>query len=619
MTIMKKLLSFIVLLAISSTLSFGQIFNVNLSTKKLIKADEKQTLEQYFGKSVASNSKAAVLTEGFEGTTFPPTGWVKQNLTTNTSLQWMTSTYSHSGTKAAQVNSDSPGTTLRNEWLISPAMNLTTITNPCLIFYIGMSYHFSTTIGSNDLQVKVSTDGGTTWVANNLWSEDSVGGEFDDWTYFKRWMNLAGYASSTNFKIAFQYVGRTGLGAQAAVYLDDISVEETPANNLSVDRITLHDGYTQIPSGLGLPMYYDADFSNYGALTQTNIKLHGVVIGTGIDSTSIDTMLAPGKHITNWDVENYFFTPPTALGTYKVTSYLSSTAIPRLSLDTFDIKVVCDTCMYSRDNNKYTGYTWAGTTNNLCDPYTAANRYQVNADRMAWGVNCVLGGRSKPGSKIKAVLYKYFKENGQRTIVAQSANYYITAADIPPHALAVNPVSVSLPFVVGTTLTGYLMQPDSLYWVGIQVYGGLDSVGIAIDDSGIPQWEQTSLYFDPATSTWYIWGSGNVDAVMIRTIFNKNVFQGISEVNNNITLFSCMPNPANNSTQISYELKNNEKASIIITDIMGRIIQTLDQGAQAKGNYAVTIDLSNLTSGTYFYTLKTLIAQATDKLIIVKR
>ena len=38
--------------------------------------------------------------------------------------------------------------------------------------------------------------------------------------------------------------------------------------------------------------------------------------------------------------------------------------------------------------------------------------YQVNQDRMAYGINCVVSNDTKPGSKIKAVLYK-FSANGQ--------------------------------------------------------------------------------------------------------------------------------------------------------------------------------------------------------------
>ncbi len=632
---MRKFLSFIVLLAISSTLSFGQNLDVTLSTAKSIRADEAnkaQSLDQYFNKNAVSNTKVTLLDQGFEGTTFPPTGWTVQNLTSDPSLQWTTTTYEHSGTKGAKIESQNPAVIARDEWLISPSMDLTTITNPCLIFYLGTSYHFSITVDSYDFRVRVSTDGGANWIAAPVWTEDSVGYEFDDWNYYKRWVNLADYASSSDFKIAFQYVGIIGADAQGAVYLDDITIEETPANNITVNRVTLHNAYTQVPVGLGRRVYYDAEVTNYGVNVQTNLKLHAVDLTTGADSTSIDTTLSPGEsliYINNlsstgeyfaWDTD-YFFDPQTvAEGTYKVTSYISSDSIPYLAQDTFDIKVVCDTCMYSRDNNTYTGWRYQGVTGGLCDPYTAANDYIVSQDKITYGVNFVVGGNStRVGAKIRAVLYQFHRGVGYGTPVAQSDNYYIKATDIPQHVWHANPVSISLPFT-----SSYTLQADSTYLVGVQVYGGIDTVTIAADKTGIPQWEQESSYFDPGQNKWYVWDNGNIDqALMIRTVFNENYpwsnDVGIDEINNNVNLFSCMPNPANNTTKISYELKNSEKVSIFITDITGRTVQTINQGTQTKGNYSVDVDLSDLTSGTYFYTLKTPTAQATDKLIVVKR
>jgi hypothetical protein len=466
-----------------------------------------------------------------------------------------------------------------------------------------MSYYWGVSPNPNyDFRVKITTDNGTTWTT--IWTEDSAG-VFDNFTFYQKLIPLSNYASNT-VKIAFQYQGQDG----AALYLDDVAVEEMVANNLTADRVTYFDAYTQIPSGLGLPIYTEADISNLGSNAQTHVKLHSVDLSTGTEMVSADTTILSNRNIVEWSLNDYFFTPPTTLGTYKVTSYLSSDAIPRVSLDTFDIKV-CNTCNYSRDNNTYTGSRWAGATGTTSDAYTAANRFQVNQDRMTYGANCVVGSGTKVGSKIKAVLYKYFAASATRTIVAQSANYFITSADIPT-AAGVNPPSITLAFTAG-----YTMQKDSMYWVGIQVFGGTDTVTIAIDDTGIPQYEQTSLYFDPATNTWYIWESGNVPAMMIRSVVDPII--GINEINNSVNLFSCMPNPANNTTQISYELKNNEKVSIIITDIAGRTVKTLNQGTQAKGNYSVDLDLSNLTSGTYFYTLKTATTQATEKLIVVKR
>ncbi len=525
---MKKILSFIVLLAISSTLSFGQNLSVKPSTIQSVNADKAQNFKQCLNNNVASNAntKVTLLNQGFEGTTFPPTGWTVQNGTTNPAYQWIFDQgHPKSGNNNTQINSSPTSGITQDEWLISPSVDLTTITNPCLKFWVAMSYYWSTSPNNNyDIRVKVSTNGGTNWTT--IWTEDSAG-VFADWTYTLRWVNLSNYATSTNFKVAFQYEGING----ASLYLDDITIEEIPDNNITVDRLTLHNAYTQIPYGLGRLMYYDTDVTNYGANAQTNLKLHAVDLTTGINYTSDDTTLLTGESLTYvnnlpttgeffiWGTPYFFDPAPLDTGIYKVTSYISSDSIPYLAQDTFDIKVVCDTCIYSRDNNTYKGWKYNGLdASGLCKPYTAANKYLVSQDRMAYGVNFVAGNRTRVGAKVKAVLYQFHSGSGYGTPIAQSNNYFIKATDIPPHVAAVNPVSITLPFT-----SGYTMQADTTYLVGIQVYGGIDTVSIATDNTGIPQWEQELVYFDPNSYNWYVWAKGNIDDVlMIRTVFNQN-------------------------------------------------------------------------------------------------
>jgi len=317
---------------------------------------------------------------------------------------------------------------------------------------------------------------------------------------------------------------------------------------------------------------------------------------------------------------NYFLfpTPPTTQGTYKVFSYISTATVPfLLAQDTFDINIVCDTCKLSRDNNTYVSSRWAGTTGTTCDPYTAANKTYVAADRPLYGISCTVNNATKPNSKIKAVLYKW--SAGAATIVAQSNNYYILTSDVPTTAPMVNPPTIRLPLA-----TPYTLQKDTMYYLGIQVYGGTDTVKLAMDNTGLPQNDQSSQLYDPTANQWYVWDLGvNVPAVMISGVFNQNEhwsgINDVKEVNNSVTLFSCMPNPANASKQLAYELKNNEKVNIIISDITGRVIENINQGSQTKGNYTLNVDLSKYTSGTYFYTLKTQTSQVTDKLIVVKR
>ena len=641
---MRKFLSFIALIVISITLSFGQNVSVKSSTIRLDQKGENQNLEQYMNKVVASNAKPSSIWYSNMATA---SQWVTAKLADHSSniltgWTWKSDTSQFSANWKNYVGPYMSSTTpMQGAFYFDGISNLVagnygvsdaTLTNAVAINTLGKYavsvkfYQLYKSYNADSTLVEVSTD-------NINWQSIMVNptitvGSANTYAYGWKEFNISQWAANkAQVWIRFRFFApaSTSSGAQyGGGYgwaIDDVELI-VPANNvIQVDRVTLYDGYTKIPKGLGRPMYYDADFINIGALAQTHLKLHGKEVTTQADSISSDSTMAAGASFIDYAIDNYFFTPPSTVGTYKVFSYISTDSIPfLLAQDTFDIKVVCDTCMYSRDNNTYVSSRWAGTTGTLCDPYTATNRFQVNQDRLAFGVNCVVNNATKVGSKIKAVLYKYFAATGTRTVVAQSANYFITADKIPASSM-VNPPSISLHYT-----SSYLMQKDSLYYVGIQVFGGTDTVKIATDNTGIPQFTQTSLYFDPTANSWYIWGSGNVPAMMIRSGFNINenfdngsFTVGINETSKPISLFSCMPNPAINSTRISYELKNNEKAEIIITDIMGRTVQTLAQGFQTKGNYTVDVNLTMLCSGTYFYTLKTASAQATDKLIIVKR
>ncbi|MCX6232583.1 MAG: T9SS type A sorting domain-containing protein [Bacteroidetes bacterium] len=635
---MKKFLSFIVLLAISGTLSFGQTVNVKPTTIRQFQEGEYQGLEQYFNKNVVTNSKATIWLSNMA----TASQWVAAKLSdqsaniTNT-WQWIADTNSFSSTwvsymgKGVRSNTPAQGLfyfdAITNLAGSNYGISNSTLTNAVAINTTGKMavsikfYQMYAAFNQDSTLLEISSDGSN-------WHSIDVNPTVAVNTLTRGWkeINITPWAANkTNLWVRFRFYAPatvSGNPAYSGGYgwaLDDVEVFEPANNNIIVDRATMYDGYTEIPNGIGRPMYYDADFTNLGAKTQTHLKLHGVELTTHADSISIDTTINPGTSITGWSIYNYLFFPMNhTIGTYKVFSYISTDSLPFvLAQDTFDIKIVCDTCKYSRDNNTYVGSRWAETTGTTCDPYTAVNRTLVNADRMMYGVNCVVNIATKVNSKIRAVLYKYFAGSASRTIVAQSNNYYITADKIPTTAPMVNPPAINLAFT-----NGYTLQKDSTYWIGIQVYGGTDTVKMALDNTGIPQYEQTSLYFDPTANMWYLWAPGNVPAVMIRGVFNQNFHWdavGINEVQNSVSLFSCMPNPANTFTQIAYELKKNENVNIIITDITGRVVKNINQGMQTKGNYTLDIDVTSLTSGTYFYTLKTPTAKATDKLIVVRR
>ncbi len=77
-------------------------------------------------------------------------------------------------------------------------------------------------------------------------------------------------------------------------------------------------------------------------------------------------------------------------------------------------------------------------------------------------------------------------------------------------------------------------------------------------------------------------------------------------VNNPLSLdLKSVPNPAQDFTIISYHLSKNSNVQVFISDLNGRLIETLINRQQASGKHQLKWDTANVPSGIYLYTLKT--------------
>ncbi len=78
------------------------------------------------------------------------------------------------------------------------------------------------------------------------------------------------------------------------------------------------------------------------------------------------------------------------------------------------------------------------------------------------------------------------------------------------------------------------------------------------------------------------------------------------------------PNPFNPVTKINFSIPQTEEVTLKVYDLLGNEVATLINGEYSAGNYKVTFDGSNLSSGVYFYTLKAGSISATKKLVLMK-
>ncbi|MCP5061210.1 MAG: T9SS type A sorting domain-containing protein [Ignavibacteriae bacterium] len=107
-----------------------------------------------------------------------------------------------------------------------------------------------------------------------------------------------------------------------------------------------------------------------------------------------------------------------------------------------------------------------------------------------------------------------------------------------------------------------------------------------------------------------------------------NVITDLEEENNYIPteykLEQNYPNPFNPSTIIKYNIPNvkqltetNRNVTLKVYDILGREVSTLVNKIQAPGIYSITFDASSLSSGVYYYRLKSGDYLETKKMILL--
>jgi subtilisin family serine protease len=78
------------------------------------------------------------------------------------------------------------------------------------------------------------------------------------------------------------------------------------------------------------------------------------------------------------------------------------------------------------------------------------------------------------------------------------------------------------------------------------------------------------------------------------------------------------PNPFNPSTVINYQVANAGIVSLKIYDILGREVATLINGVKPAGSYSVSFNGSSLSSGVYFYRMKSGSFITTKKMMVLK-
>lgn len=91
-------------------------------------------------------------------------------------------------------------------------------------------------------------------------------------------------------------------------------------------------------------------------------------------------------------------------------------------------------------------------------------------------------------------------------------------------------------------------------------------------------------------------------AITTKITYDWNV--GINDINNNLTLVSLSPNPANDLLNVKVSLERTSNVVATLTDVTGRVVSTLYSGLMTAGKNSVSINTNDLSAGIYFINVK---------------
>jgi len=131
----------------------------------------------------------------------------------------------------------------------------------------------------------------------------------------------------------------------------------------------------------------------------------------------------------------------------------------------------------------------------------------------------------------------------------------------------------------------------------------------------------SALKLGAPINSWYLVKVGfgaNSDLMIFPVI---NMVSGIQNyvTKGDISLYAASPNPASSSININFSLNNSaSKVEIEVYDVTGKVVKTIKANDFTPGKNSITVDLSNLESGSYMYSITANSTKMFSKFVVTK-
>ncbi|MFD2551958.1 choice-of-anchor J domain-containing protein [Bizionia sediminis] len=471
-----------------------------------------------------------------------------------------------------------------NDWMVSPAITLTT--NAILSWQEqSRDPEFP-----DSYEVWISTEGNNPGDFNNRVYTNAAA-TTGEWA--TRSVDLSAFIGNT-----IHMAWRNNSVDKFILMIDNIKVEESASFDTQVsipDEVTYQ--FTQIPVG---QVYHSlgsrATLENVGSNPVTNAMV--TVTITDSNANTVYTATSEAYDLPLNGEQDVFFPGfvPTTADNYTVTYELTQNETditPENNLITKNI-IISETTYARDDSNVLTAFgIGAGNGGFLGQEFYIYNTQEVESISFAIGN---LEG-TLTGSNMKGSIWSMPNEV-PGAIIAET-----------------DPVTISAEQSVIYTANmagGAVTLTPGLYLFAIEEPSPGPNMELLV----------TSDVFTPGT-VWIDWPSNpqeswiNIElysfefALIIRPNFISNTLSTL-ETNSRLNPINLYPNPAKHNVTISNP-KNTVLYKAIITDVTGRIVKRFN--LQESTESSKTLDISNLSAANYFITIESQEGSVTKKLI----
>jgi hypothetical protein len=458
----------------------------------------------------------------------------------------------------------------------------------------------------------VSTDGGTTWPTRILTSEGVAVNQLTATELRKFNLTAAIAADPTNVKIRFRHDADQGT-SHYHWQIDDVKIVElyeydmrmvsSAVTTWDINTAISYDSirYSLYPYSQLRPIGLNTTILNNGSLDQSDVVVNFTVQRQGgnvvLDQDQNIGTVAAGT--TQTVFVNPDFTPPAVEGTYNVTFDVSSANEDNVPTDnggtgSFGVSQH----VYARDNGTIASFedgSGDGGTLILGNTFYVAN--SVDLYSVAVALN--------NGSEVGAVIVGELRNPNEADfpVIATTPEIEITAA-----MLGGTGSSNFTQLIFDSPVT---LDANLDYMVTVQCFGN-----IRIGVSGTSEAQTSFIYYISPTQgeDWFF----TTSTPMVRMNFNPTVGIEAADRSNGAGLGQNVPNPANGTTMIPYELENASTVTLEVRDLSGKLVSVVNEGTRGPGSYRITLPLDQLAEGLYTYTLRTERGSLTKRLSVVR-